>query len=49
MKRKKEAITIEAKEEDDEQVERKEVISVLDNMLKVIPVLAESPSFWHSC
>lgn len=45
MKRKKEATTIEAKEEDDEQVERKEVISVLDNMLKVIPVLAESPSF----
>lgn len=45
MKRKKEAITIEAKEEDDEQVERKEVISVLDNMLKVIHVLAESPSF----
>lgn len=45
MKRKKEATTIEAKEEDDEQVERKEVISVLDNMLKVIPVFAESPSF----
>lgn len=45
MKRKKEATTIEAKEEDDEQVERKEVISVLDNMLKVIPVFVESPSF----
>lgn len=46
MKRKEKATTIEAKEKGDEQVERKEeAISVLDDMLKVILVSAESPPF----